>query len=96
MTGLFWGNSETGVWLAKSSKWRVLFFGHDALYIAAGRLRLRIMKPVLPKRPCPYCQNPDRSTVYLNLNTCQHPYIPSGGDPPCICDAEGTLRTQKL
>lgn len=36
---------ENGFWLAVAKQWRILWRGHDALYIAAGRLRLRIMKP---------------------------------------------------
>lgn len=41
-----WGkHKENGVWVASSNNWKFLFDGHDALYIAAGRLRLRIMKP---------------------------------------------------
>lgn len=41
-----WGkHKENGIWLAIISDWRILWRDHDALYIAAGRLRLRIMKP---------------------------------------------------
>lgn len=43
---MHWGKSqENGIWIAPSHDWRLMFFGHDALYIAAGRLRLRVMKP---------------------------------------------------
>jgi hypothetical protein len=42
---MMWGKSkESGIWIARSHKWRMMFFNHDALYIAVGRLRLRIMK----------------------------------------------------
>lgn len=41
-----WGkNKENGVWMAVVSDWRWRWRGHDALYIAAGRYRLRLMKP---------------------------------------------------
>ncbi len=41
-----WGKyRENGFWLSSTPDWRFLFFGHDALYIAAGRFRMRIMKP---------------------------------------------------
>jgi hypothetical protein len=44
---MHWGKSrENGIWFAKVSDWRLMFFNHDALYIAAGRLRLRLMKQV--------------------------------------------------
>lgn len=39
------------IWIApkplyrRRSRWRVLFRGHDALYVEAGRLRLRVFKP---------------------------------------------------
>lgn len=33
------------VWIAPKSRNRLLFRGHDALYVECGRLRLRIMKP---------------------------------------------------
>lgn len=40
-----WGtHKESGLWIAKASQWRFMWCGHDALYIAAGRLRLRVMK----------------------------------------------------
>lgn len=46
---MMWGRcKENGLWIAKSADWRVLFRGHDALYIAAGRLRFRLMKPFSP------------------------------------------------
>ena len=37
---LTWG--QNGIWIASVSDWRMKW--HDALYIAIGRLRLRIMK----------------------------------------------------
>lgn len=40
-----WGKSkENGIWIAPISDWRIKFCNHDALYVAAGRLRLRLMK----------------------------------------------------
>jgi cytochrome b561 len=42
---MMWGkHKESGIWIGLVSKWRLLWRGHDSLYIAAGRLRLRIMK----------------------------------------------------
>ena len=41
-----WGaKNENGIWLASSSAWTFLWRDHDALYVSAWRLRLRIMKP---------------------------------------------------
>lgn len=41
-----WGKrKENGVWLASVPKRRFMFRGHDSLYIAIGRLRVRVMKP---------------------------------------------------
>jgi hypothetical protein len=41
-----WGKRrENGIWLAPTPRWRVLFLRHDSLFVAAGRLRLRLMKP---------------------------------------------------
>ena len=38
-----WGN---GMWLAKASRWKLIILGGDRIvYLAMGRLRLRIMKP---------------------------------------------------
>jgi hypothetical protein len=51
MTGLHWGRArENGIWLAPRSRhrrhWRRLCWrGHDSLYLAAGCIRVRIMKP---------------------------------------------------
>jgi hypothetical protein len=40
-----WGKTkENGLWISRVSDWRLMFRGHDSLYVAAGRLRLRIMK----------------------------------------------------
>lgn len=36
---------EHRVWLAVRSRKRLLFRGHDALYVAFWRLRVRIFKP---------------------------------------------------
>jgi hypothetical protein len=42
---MMWGKlKESGIWIAPTSDWRLMWHGHDALYIAAGRLRLRVMK----------------------------------------------------
>jgi hypothetical protein len=48
---LTWGrHRENRIWIAQKplyrrrSRWRVMFRGHDALYVEAGWLRLRIMK----------------------------------------------------
>lgn len=46
MTALTWGrNRQHRAWLASKPRWRVMWSGHDALFIAAGRYRLRVMKP---------------------------------------------------
>jgi hypothetical protein len=43
---MFWGRRrENGIWLATRSRRRLLWRGHDSLYVAAGRLRVRLMKP---------------------------------------------------
>lgn len=43
---MMWGRTkENGFWISPVHDWRVLWRHHDALYIAAGRLRLRLMKP---------------------------------------------------
>jgi hypothetical protein len=40
-----WGkHKENGVWLAETPRRRFMWRGHDSLFIAAGRLRVRIMK----------------------------------------------------
>ena len=36
---------ESRVWLSSCSRRRFIFKDHDALFIAAGRLRIRLMKP---------------------------------------------------
>lgn len=42
---MMWGrHKENGLWIAKSSNWRLMLHGHDALYIAAWRLRFRLMR----------------------------------------------------
>jgi hypothetical protein len=44
--GVMWGHArENGIWWATRSRRRLMLRGHDALYVAAGRLRVRIMKP---------------------------------------------------
>jgi hypothetical protein len=35
---------ESGVWFSSVWDWRFMFSDHDALYIAFGPLRLRVMK----------------------------------------------------
>jgi hypothetical protein len=48
---MMWGKlKESGIWFARASDWRLMWCGHDALYIAAGRLRLRVMKPFVSSR----------------------------------------------
>jgi hypothetical protein len=42
---VMWGKyKENGVWWGSTSKWRVIWNHHDAFYLAAGKLRIRIMK----------------------------------------------------
>lgn len=41
---MFGKHKESGLWLARTWDWRLMFFSHDALYVAAGRIRLRLMK----------------------------------------------------
>lgn len=44
--GLAWGrHRDNGIWLASTSKRRLLWRGHDSLYVALGRFRLRLIKP---------------------------------------------------
>jgi len=44
--GIHWGlRKENGIWFAKSASWKFMFRNHDALYIAAWKFRIRIMKP---------------------------------------------------
>lgn len=42
-----WGkHKENGIWIAPSRSWKLLIGGGDRLvYLAAGRLRLRLVKP---------------------------------------------------
>lgn len=43
---VMWGkHRESGVWRASTSRYRVLWRRHDSLFVAAGRYRLRLMKP---------------------------------------------------
>jgi hypothetical protein len=45
-TGLWWGNDHlSGVWRATYPRMRFMWRGHDSLYIALGRFRLRLAKP---------------------------------------------------
>jgi hypothetical protein len=37
--------NENGIWLASVPKYRLMFRDHDSLYVAFGRIRIRIMKP---------------------------------------------------
>jgi uncharacterized cupin superfamily protein len=51
---MMWGrHKENGLWIAKVSDWRFMFRNHDALYIAAGRLRLRLMRAALAQSSPP-------------------------------------------
>ena len=44
---IIWGKlKENGIWMATTSYCRFMWRGHDALYIAFWRLRLRIMKDI--------------------------------------------------
>lgn len=48
-TGVHWGrHGENGVWMATpgNRRYQVLWRKYDALYVAAGRVRIRIMKPL--------------------------------------------------
>jgi hypothetical protein len=41
-----WGkHKENGIWLAAKPRRRFMIRDHDCLYVAFGRLRLRIKKP---------------------------------------------------
>jgi hypothetical protein len=43
---MMWGKrKENGVWLGRVSSWRIRLRNHDSLFVAAGRLRLRLMRP---------------------------------------------------
>jgi len=45
MIGYWWGREKlNGVWLASVRRRRIMWRGHDSLFIAAGRLRLRLRK----------------------------------------------------
>lgn len=49
---MMWGKTrENGVWFSGTSDWRLMFWRHDALFIAAGRLRLRLMKRRTASQP---------------------------------------------
>lgn len=51
MPSLMWGpRGENGIWLSLKPQWRFMWRGHDALYIAAWKFRLRIMKHALPSQ----------------------------------------------
>lgn len=43
---MMWGKrKENGLWLARTSRWRLMLGGGDRIvYAALGRLRLRLMK----------------------------------------------------
>ena len=41
---MFGKTQESGFWITPSSQWRFMYAEHDALYIAAWRFRLRLMK----------------------------------------------------
>jgi hypothetical protein len=41
-----WGKrKENGLWRAAKPRWRLMLRGHDSLFVAAGRVRFRLMKP---------------------------------------------------
>jgi hypothetical protein len=43
--GISFGRTqEAGIWWASKSRRRLCWRGHDSLYIAVGRLRIRVMK----------------------------------------------------
>jgi hypothetical protein len=43
---MMWGKrKENGIWLSHVRRRRLMFKGHDSLYLAWGRLRLRLMRP---------------------------------------------------
>lgn len=46
---MMWGKSkENGIWGAKARQWRLMLGGGDRLiYLAAGRLRFRLMNPLV-------------------------------------------------
>jgi len=47
---MMWGKyKESGIWICGTSDWRLMFRGHDALFVAAGKLRLRLIKPYRPR-----------------------------------------------
>ena len=42
---MMWGRyKENGIWIDTKSVFKIMFFGHDSLYIAVWRFRFRIMK----------------------------------------------------
>jgi hypothetical protein len=44
--GVAWGKrKENGVWFGRCSRLRLLVRKHDALFLALGLLRIRVMKP---------------------------------------------------
>jgi hypothetical protein len=46
--GMMWGKrKENGIWRPRVDRprWRIMWRGHDSLYIAAGHWRVRLMKP---------------------------------------------------
>jgi hypothetical protein len=45
MRQLMWGKSkESGVWWARTYRWRLMWNDHDSLYVCVGKVRLRLMK----------------------------------------------------
>jgi len=43
---MMWGrHRENGIWRARESRRRIIWRGHDSLYVAFGKTQLRIMKP---------------------------------------------------
>ncbi len=43
---MMWGkHKENGIWRNNKRRYRFIWSGHDSLYIAAGKFRMRLMKP---------------------------------------------------
>lgn len=49
--GVTWGaRKENGIWVALCSRWRVRARDRDAVFVAAWRFRVRIVKPLSPTK----------------------------------------------
>lgn len=43
---MMWGSrKENGIWRCGTTSYRMIWRGHDALFVAVGKTRLRLMKP---------------------------------------------------